>query len=135
MSKQEDTNSVMLSGVVVSEPKFSNVGKNGDLSLFKARLEVAGKRKTFVPLIAWSDVADDMATHVVEGTAIKVRGRLTTGSYEKQDGTKVFTWDVVVEKWDMRDEADKPKPKATEQPKPTARSEAPTEPDDNGIPF
>ena len=47
---------------------------------------------------------------------IGVQGRLQTGSYEKSDGTKVFTTDVVADRVEFLEWGDKPKEESSDAP-------------------
>ena len=52
----------------------------------------------FIPCIAFGRNAEFAEKYLTKGKKIAVVGRIQTGSYTKQDGTKVYTTDVVVEK-------------------------------------
>ena len=51
----------------------------------------------FPNCIAFNKTAEFLEKYGKKGTKFVVEGRLQTGSYEKQDGTKVYTTDVVVD--------------------------------------
>ena len=51
----------------------------------------------FIPCIAFGRNAEFAEKYLTKGKKIAVVGRIQTGSYTKQDGTKVYTTDVVVE--------------------------------------
>ena len=51
----------------------------------------------FISCVAFGKAGEFAANYLHKGTKICVSGRLQTGSYTKQDGTKVYTTDVVVE--------------------------------------
>ena len=52
----------------------------------------------FISCIAWGKTAELVGKYFSKGSQIGVTGRLQTGSYTKQDGTKVYTTDVVTDK-------------------------------------
>lgn len=55
------------------------------------------KQSDFVNIIAYGKAAEFISNYFSKGSQILVEGRIQTGSYEKQDGTKVYTTDLVVE--------------------------------------
>ena len=58
-----------------------------------------GKDETdFINCIAWEQTADFMANYLGKGALVSVEGRIQTGSYEGNDGKKVYTTDVIAER-------------------------------------
>jgi len=58
-----------------------------------------GERKADFPgVVAWERTADFIEKYFHKGKEIIVTGRLQTGSYEKDDGSKVYTTDVVADR-------------------------------------
>ncbi|UED81060.1 single-stranded DNA-binding protein [Lysinibacillus sp. CD3-6] len=51
----------------------------------------------FIPCMAWRKQAENLANFMKKGNLIGVEGRIQTGSYEGQDGKRVFTTDVVAD--------------------------------------
>lgn len=51
----------------------------------------------FIPCIAFGRNAEFAEKYLTKGKKIAIVGRIQTGSYTKQDGTKAYTTDVVVE--------------------------------------
>lgn len=51
----------------------------------------------FISCVAFGKSGEFAEKYLHKGTKICVSGRIQTGSYTKQDGTKVYTTDVVVE--------------------------------------
>lgn len=51
----------------------------------------------FIPCIAFGRNAEFAQKYLTKGKKIAIVGRIQTGSYTKQDGTKAYTTDVVVE--------------------------------------
>lgn len=51
----------------------------------------------FIPCITFGRNAEFAEKYLTKGKKIAVVGRIQTGSYTKQDGTKAYTTDVVVE--------------------------------------
>lgn len=58
----------------------------------------SGQRECdFINCIAWRQTADLMCQYLGKGSLIGVQGRIQTGSYENQQGQRVYTTDVVAD--------------------------------------
>ena len=76
--------------VIVAVDRFANGKKEAD----------------FIPVTIFGKQAESLAKYQKKGNRIGVQGSIRTGSYEKQDGTKVYTTEVVanmVENYDFND--------------------------------
>ena len=81
----------------------------GDQSMAIARYTLAVDRRRgranqndqqtadFISCVAFGKSGEFAERYLHKGTKICVSGRIQTGSYTRQDGTKVYTTDVVVE--------------------------------------
>lgn len=57
-----------------------------------------GEREAdFISCIAWRKTAELICQYFKKGSELGASGRIQTGSYDKEDGTKVYTTDVVIE--------------------------------------
>lgn len=71
-----------------------------------ARFGIAVRRETknsegnydsdYLNCIAFGKLAETIDKYFHKGSGIIIEGHIQTGSYEKEDGTKVFTTDIVV---------------------------------------
>ena len=52
----------------------------------------------FISCVAYNKTAETMGKYLTKGSQIAIDGRIQTGSYDGQDGKKVYTTDVVIEK-------------------------------------
>lgn len=52
----------------------------------------------FINCILWDSIAENTAEYCKKGDIIGVRGRLQSSSYEKEDGTKIYTTEIIAEK-------------------------------------
>lgn len=52
----------------------------------------------FINIVAWRNHAEYLTKYANKGTKILVEGKLTNRSYEKDDGTKGYIAEVIVEK-------------------------------------
>lgn len=57
----------------------------------------------FISCIAWGKLAETIDRYFRKGSRIGVTGTIQTGSYARQDGTKVYTTDVLVRSIDFID--------------------------------
>lgn len=57
----------------------------------------------FISCIAFGKTGEIIAQYVTKGQQFSIKGRIQTGSYEAQDGTRRYTTDVVVEGFDFID--------------------------------
>lgn len=55
------------------------------------------KQTDFINILAYGKTAEFIQKFFSKGKQILVEGRIQTGSYDKEDGTKVYTTDVIVE--------------------------------------
>lgn len=63
-----------------------------------------GERESdFIRCVAWGKTAENVANYTAKGSKIGVQGRIQTGSYENQQGQKVFTTDIVVNEVEFLD--------------------------------
>lgn len=57
-----------------------------------------GEREAdFISCLAWRKQAENLANYMKKGSLIGVDGRIQTGSFEGQDGKRVFTTDVIAD--------------------------------------
>lgn len=64
----------------------------------KAQAEATGQPTAdFLRCIAWGKSAENIMNYFVKGQQILISGRIQTGSYDKPDGTKVYTTDIMIE--------------------------------------
>ena len=57
----------------------------------------------FINIVAFGNRAETMSKYLTKGSQIAVDGRIQTGSYDGQDGKKVYTTDVIVENFQFLD--------------------------------
>lgn len=63
----------------------------------RSRNNQDGQQADFISCVAFGKGGEFAEKWLHKGTKIVVSGRIQTGSYTKQDGTRVYTTDVVVE--------------------------------------
>lgn len=57
----------------------------------------------FINIVVWRQTAEFLSNYAGKGSKVLVEGRLTTRSYDKQDGTKGYVTEVVAEKVELLD--------------------------------
>lgn len=93
-------NKVVLMGRLTREPdvKVSQGGnKVARYTLAVDRRFSKEKETDFISCVAFGRSAEFAEMYLHQGTKIVASGRIQTGSYTKQDGTKVYTTDVVID--------------------------------------
>ena len=55
------------------------------------------KEADFINCIAWRKQAENLSNFMKKGNMVGIEGRIQTGSFEGQDGKRVFTTDVVAD--------------------------------------
>lgn len=102
-------NSSILIGRLTKDPEVRYT--NSDKAVCKVvvavdRFSNGKKEADFIPVTIFGKQAESLAKYQKKGNRIGVQGSIRTGSYEKQDGTKVYTTEVVanmVEYYDFND--------------------------------
>ncbi|MDM0627508.1 single-stranded DNA-binding protein [Clostridium perfringens] len=96
-------NTVQLLGRMVKDPDI-NVTSNTTVAKFTLAVNRFKKREAdFISCVAFGKTAENIANFFFKGNQIAIKGRIQTGSYDAQDGTKRYTTDVVVEGFDFID--------------------------------
>ncbi len=97
-------NKVELIGRLTRDPDIRYAA--GDTPKCIARFSMAVNRKyhkdgavgaDFISCVAFGKMAETFEKYCKKGMKIAITGHIQTGSYTKDDGTKVYTTDVVVE--------------------------------------
>lgn len=96
-------NTVQLLGRMVKNPDI-NVTSNTTVAKFTLAVNRFKKGEAdFINCVAFGKVAENIANFFFKGNQIAIKGRIQTGSYDAQDGTKRYTTDVIVEGFDFID--------------------------------
>ena len=61
------------------------------------------KKTNYIPIVVFGKQAESCEKFLVKGRMVAVEGKIQTGSYEKQDGTKVYTTDVIANRVEFID--------------------------------
>lgn len=96
-------NSVVISGNLTKDPELRS---RGEMSICRFTVAVNDRKKnqqtgewednpSFIPVVVFGRQADNCDKYLTKGRKVTVQGRIQTGSYKKQDGTRVYTTDVI----------------------------------------
>lgn len=114
-------NNVVLIGRLVADPELRYLQGSGmavsnfrlaiDRNLSKekkAEYEQKGyPTADFINIVVWGKQAENCANYLVKGRLVGVQGRIQTGSYDADDGTKRYTTDVVANNIEFLEWGDK----------------------------
>lgn len=96
-------NKVELMGRLTKDPELRyTTGNNTAYCRYtlavNRRFKKEGQQEAdFINCLAWGKAAEFVSKYFSKGRQVVVVGRLQTGSYEKDDATRVYTTDVVTE--------------------------------------
>lgn len=96
-------NSVNLIGRLSNSPEIRHTANNQVVCRFTLAVTRRFKNQAgdyeadFINCVAFGKIAELIGNYVEKGQQLAVEGRIQTGSYTAQDGSKRYTTDVVVE--------------------------------------
>ena len=97
-------NKVVLLGRLTKDPELRYTAGNGT-AVCKFTLAVNRQFKKdeadFISCVSFGKSAETISQYLLKGSQIAIGGRIQTGSYDAQDGTKRYTIDVVVESFEF----------------------------------
>lgn len=141
-------NKSILIGRVATDLQL-NQGQNPYVKFTLAVDRMKKGEADFIRCTAFGKTAETLCRYSGKGKRLGVEGHIQTGSYSKQDGSKVYTTDVIVDRTDIIDFLDQPTVQTAQTVPPQYGAPAPPqyqqatfegfmEPDplkDEGIPF
>lgn len=119
-------NRVVLIGRLVADPEIRYTNDNMAVGRYRLAVDRRGKEKQtdFIGILTFGKSAEFAEKYLHKGMKVCISGRIQTGSYQRQDGTKVYTTDVVADDQEFCE---------SKQANNTAQNTAPKE-DKNGVP-
>lgn len=96
-------NRVVLVGRLTKDPelKYTQTGiavTRFTLAVNRAFKNAAGEQEAdFISCVAWRKQAENVANFLKKGSLVGVDGRIQTGSFEGQDGKRVYTTEIVAD--------------------------------------
>lgn len=91
-------NKVILMGRLTRDPEMRHTNSGTPVTTFSIAIDNGygdNKRTDFVNCIAWNKTAEFVSKHFAKGKMIIVIGRITTRSWETQDGKRAYATEVV----------------------------------------
>lgn len=96
-------NRVVLVGRLTKDPdlRYTPSGAANcrfTLAVNRSFANAAGEKETdFIQVTVWRKAAENVANYLKKGSLAGVEGRIQTGSYEGQDGKRIYTTEVVAD--------------------------------------
>lgn len=95
-------NNVSLIGRLTKDPELRYTPSGVAVARFTLAVNRTFKKEgeqqaDFINVVTWRKTAENTANFLRKGSLAGVGGRIQTGSYDGQDGKKVFTVEVVAE--------------------------------------
>lgn len=99
-------NSVQLVGRLTKDPELRKAKSGTSVCKFtlavNRRFKQEGQPQAdFISCTAFGKTADVLCQYMYKGAQIGVTGRIQTGSYDNQQGQRVYTTDVIVDALDF----------------------------------
>lgn len=95
-------NRVVLTGRLTKEPelKYTPTGIafcRFTLAVNRSFQKEGQQQADFINILVWRKVAENVANFLHKGSLCGIDGRIQTGSFEGQDGKRVYTFEVVAD--------------------------------------
>lgn len=96
-------NRVVLVGRLTKDPELRYTPSGIPMTRFTVAVNrtftnQSGEREAdFIGCVAWRKQAENLANFMRKGNLIGIDGRIQTGSFEGQDGKRVYTTDIVAD--------------------------------------
>jgi single-strand DNA-binding protein len=92
-------NIVVLVGRLTRDPELRHTQSGTPVTNFTVAVDRPGgaeeHQADFIPVTAWSKLAENCANYLGQGSLVAVEGRIETGTYVGKDGQKRRTFSVV----------------------------------------
>ena len=92
-------NKCILMGRLTKDPELRHTNNQKAVTTFTIAVDTGygeNKKTDFINCVAWEKTAEFIEKYFEKGRMIVVAGRISTRSYEGQDGRKNFVTEVVV---------------------------------------
>ena len=96
-------NRVCLVGRLTAKPELRYTNSNLPVTRFSVAVNrtfanAQGQREAdFINIVVWRKQAENVCNFLDKGSLVAIEGRIQTGSYDGQDGTKRYTFEVVAD--------------------------------------
>ena len=131
-------NKVILMGRLTRDPEMRHTNSGTPVTTFSIAIDNGygdNKRTDFVNCLAWNKTAEFVTKYFTKGKMIIVIGRITTRSWETQDGKRAYATEVVAKEVSFG-ETKSSQQTATQQPMQDDDDDfTPLDEDDDDLPF
>ena len=96
-------NKLILIGNLTKDPELNFTAGSG-IAVARFTVAVARMKKgesDFPSCIAFGKTAETISQYFFKGSKIAIEGHIQTGSYDAKDGTKRYTTDVIVDRFEF----------------------------------
>lgn len=97
-------NKVIIIGRLTKDPELKYT-PNGGTAICRITVAVARAFKKdetdFINCVAFGKTGETIAQYFTKGRQIALAGNIRTGSYQAQDGTKMYTTNVIIENFEF----------------------------------
>lgn len=91
-------NKVILMGRLTADPDVGSKVAKYRLAVDRAFKQEGQPTADFISCVVFGKGIEFVSKYLHKGTKIAVEGRIQTGSYDKDNGTRVYTTDVIVDR-------------------------------------
>lgn len=136
-------NKVILMGRLTRDPEMRHTNSGTPVTTFSIAIDNGygdNKRTDFVNCLAWNKTAEFVTNYFTKGKMIIVIGRITTRSWETQDGKRAYATEVVAKEVSFGESKTSPQlntPQTAAQPPMQDDDDdfTPLDEDDDDLPF
>ena len=134
-------NNVVLIGRLTKDPelKYTQTGiatTRFTLAVNRPFKNQNGENKAdFINIQVWRKQAENVANYLKKGSLAGVTGRIQTGSYENQQGQRIYTTDVVADSVQFLEPKGNSGQQQTKQNDPFLKEGQPIDINDDDLPF
>lgn len=137
-------NKVVLIGRLTADPELRYTTSDKAYTRFTIAVNRNFKNESgesdadFISVVAWDKRAEVICKYVKKGNRLGIVGRIQTGSYEKEDGSRGYLTDVIVSELEFlenKSKDDRPAPDYSEPEDPFADFGDSVEVTDDDLPF
>lgn len=136
-------NKVVLIGRLTADPELRYTQSDKAYTRFTLAVNRNFKNESgetdadFISVVAWDKRAETICNYVKKGHRLGIAGRIQTGSYEKEDGTRGYLTDIIVSELEFLESKSRDERPAPDYPEddPFADTEYNTTVTDDDLPF
>lgn len=100
-------NTCIFMGRLTRDPEIRTSAAGNTVARFSLAIDRPGTREErvtdFPSFLAFSKTADFIEKYITKGMRVLVTSHCQTGSYEKEDGSTVYTTDFIVDRIEFAD--------------------------------